>query len=92
MEETTKAPETNKLSYDQLEQVAIQLQNRAMEAEAKLNSINMTTIRLDYLFKVIDKPLQFPVEFVDKCTKEIINILEIKEEKAEATPIEIPEE
>lgn len=92
MEETTKTPETNKLSYDQLERVALQLQQRAMEAEAKLNSVNMTTIRLDYLFKVIDKPLQFPVEFVDKCASEIMDILEIKEEKPESAPIDIPEE
>ena len=80
MEENKATTENNKLSYEQLEQVALQLQQRAMQAEAKLGSINMTTLRLEYLFRVTDRANIFPSEFVAKCAAEIIELLEVKEE------------
>ena len=80
MEENKATTENNKLSYEQLEQVALQLQQRAMQAEAKLGSINMTTLRLEYLFRVTDRANMFPSKFVDKCAAEIIELLEVKEE------------
>ena len=79
MEETK---DSKKLSYDELVKVASQLQQRAMIAEQKLQSIDMTGMRLHYLFEVVkchDKAF-FTEEFMRKCSKEIEDILTIKEE------------
>lgn len=69
-----------KLTYEQLEKLAIQMQNRAMMAERKLESINMASLRLEYLFKVLRLSSLFPEEFIDKCVAEVVEMLEIKEE------------
>lgn len=74
--------DSKKLSYEELTNVAVQMQQRAMEAEQKLKSIDLTGMRLHYLFKVIkhtDKGV-FTQEFVEKCAKEIEDILTVKEE------------
>lgn len=68
----------NKLSYEQLEKVAVQLQQRAMQAEARLNSINLATIRLEYLFKVLDRASYFPEGFIADSAAEIVDILDYK--------------
>lgn len=69
-----------KLTYEQLEQAAMQLQQRLMMVEGKLKSIDITSIRLTYLFKVIENRAAFTEKFIDKCTKEIEDILTIEEE------------
>lgn len=74
--------DSKKLSYEELTNVAVQMQQRAMMAEQKLKSIDMTGMRLHYLFEVIkytDKDV-FTQEFVEKCAKEIEDILTVKEE------------
>lgn len=74
--------DSKKLSYEELTNVAVQMQQRAMMAEQKLKSIDMTGMRLHYLFEVIkhtDKDV-FTHEFVEKCAKEIEDILTVKEE------------
>lgn len=45
-----------KMSYEQLENIAHQLSEQAKQLYAKLQEANMTNIfkRLDYLFKVIE--------------------------------------
>lgn len=78
MEENKEVME-NKLSYEQLEQIAVQLQNRAMQAESRLASINMTTTRLNYLFKVLEYSSHFCDSFVKECGAEIVDLLENKE-------------
>ena len=77
MEEKEKE---TKLTYEQLEQAAMQLQQRLMMVEGKLKSIDITSIRLTYLFKVIENRAAFTEKFIDKCTKEIEDILTIEEE------------
>lgn len=88
MEETKKqeAMNNSKPSYEQLEQIAQVLQQKYLQAENNIRAINMTSIRLDYLFKVLDKAQYFSEEFINKCAKEIEDIVDIKEEEI------IPEE
>lgn len=64
-----------KVSYEQLEQIAVQLQQRLMIAENKLKNIDFASMRLNWLFKVLENDKNFNVEFVDKCSEEIANIL-----------------
>lgn len=73
MEETD-----NKLTYEQLEMIAKQLNHRAMQAEARLASINMTQMRLDYLFKVLDRKEAFRPEFINKCALDIEELLSVE--------------
>lgn len=72
-----------KLSYEELTNVAVQMQQRAMEAEQKLRSIDLTNMRLHYLFEVVRHSNKgaFTPEFIEKCSKEIEEILTIKEEE-----------
>ena len=73
MEETE-----NKLSYEQLKEVALQLQSRANTAEQRLNMINLTTLRLEYIFKIFDKEELFPDEFINTCVKEVMDMMGMK--------------
>lgn len=82
----------NKLSYEQLEMIAAQLQQRAMQAEARLSSINLTTMRLDYLFRVLDRASHFPEKFVEDSAAEIVDLLEVKNPDTESQAIDFPEE
>lgn len=82
--EECKAKTETKLSYDELKNIAIQMQQRAMHAEQKLNAINVSAMRLEYLFKVVDKKDAFPAEFVKECVDEIVDIIKIKEEESDS--------
>lgn len=79
----TKAP---KLTYEQLEQAAMQLQQRLMMAENKLRSIDFAAMRLTWLFKILENKGSFSAEYVNKCAKEVEDILTIEEPTPEATP------
>lgn len=72
MEETK---EQKKLSYEELEGVALQLQQRCMIVENKLRAIDATSTRLNYLFKVMEFSDMFTEDFVDKCCTEIEELL-----------------
>lgn len=74
--------EKNKLSYEKLEAVAIQFQNKSANLEMQLKSINMTTLRLNYLFKVVENKDAFNTEFVVKCATEIEDLLTIEEDNS----------
>lgn len=80
--EEEKKKET-KLTYEQLENVAIQLQQRLMTAENKLKTIDFASVRLTWLFKVIENKEQFSPVFVEKCTTEVENLLTIEEDPKE---------
>lgn len=47
----------------------------------KLNNMNMVNLfkRLDYLFKVMEFQSMFDKSFVEKCSKEIVDLMTIKE-------------
>lgn len=71
---------TNKPSYEQLEKAVIMWKQRCINTESRLAALNMTTIRLDYLFKVLKYEDAFDTEFIQKCVNEIKSLLEIEEE------------
>lgn len=86
-----KNTKSTKLTYEQLEQTAMQLQQRLMIAESKLQSIDFASMRLTWLFKVIENKSSFSVEYTDKCIKEIEDILAV-EEPTKVTPETKPED
>ena len=73
-----------KLSYEQLEEVARQMEGQLRQVYAKLQEANMNNLfkRLDFLFKVLETEHMFPLGFVQKCADEIKSILTIPEEVA----------
>lgn len=77
--------ERRKLSYEELENVAKQLSEQNRQLYVKLQEMNTVNLfkRLDYLFKVLEDNVHFRKEFVDKCAKEIEEIITIPEEKGE---------
>ena len=75
MEEKEKTPQSNKLSYNELEKVAKDMQERLFLAERKLNSIDFATVRLTWLFKVLHNYDKFSSEFKTKCVKEVEELL-----------------
>lgn len=81
MEEIKEQPK--KLSYEELEQVAKQLSDQSEMLYMKLQEANMTNAykRLDYLFKVLENEVSFKEDFVEKCAKEIVEIMTIPEEE-----------
>lgn len=80
MEETKTS--TQKLSYDDLEKLALQLQQRLLASESKLKEINFVELRLSWLFKVLEYKgsVSFDTEFLNKVIKEIEEILTIPED------------
>ena len=70
--------EKNKLSYEELENVANNLLARLQQAE-----LSNAFKRVDYLFKVIENSNMFPVEFQEMCVKDIMSFMTIPEEKTE---------
>ena len=78
-----EATRPEKMSYEQLENVAHQLSEQAKHLYAKLQEANMTNMfkRLDYLFKVVENAHAFSEEFVAKCVAEIEEETEDKPEE-----------
>lgn len=92
MKTTPEAARPEKMSYEQLENIAHQLSNQAKQLYAKLQEANMVNMfkRLDYLFKVVENAHSFNEEFVAKCVAEIEDLMTVPktEEETEAKPEE----
>ena len=73
---TPEVKQENKLSYEELENVANNLYVRLQQADMA----NMFK-RLDYLFKVVENVDNFPQEFTKQCVDEIVNIMTISTEE-----------
>ena len=91
MQPTTKETERpEKMSYEQLENIAHQLSEQAKQLYMKLQAANMSNMfkRLDYLFKVVENGHMFKQDFLEKCIAEIKEIMTVPEEtdKEEETP------
>ena len=93
MQPTTKETERpEKMSYEQLEQVAHQLSEQARQLYSQLQKSNMTNMfkRLDYLFKVVENGHMFKQDFLEKCITEIEELMTVPEveedNKEEETP------
>lgn len=79
--QAVKADKPEKMSYEQLENVAHQLSEQAKHLYAKLQEANMSNMfkRLDYLFKVVENAHAFKEEFVAKCVAEIEDLMTVPE-------------
>ena len=90
MQPVTKEKRPEKLSYEQLENVAHQLSEQTKQLYMKLQAANMSNMfkRLDYLFKVVENGHMFKQDFLEKCIAEIEEIITVPEEtdKEEETP------
>ena len=91
MQPTTKETERpEKMSYEQLENIAHQLSEQNKQLYMKLQATNMSNMfkRLDYLFKVVENGHMFKQDFLEKCIAEIEEIMTVPEEtdKEEETP------
>ena len=86
----TERPE--KMSYEQLENIAHQLSEQAKQLYMKLQAANMDNMfkRLDYLFKVVENGHMFKQDFLEKCIAEIEELMTVPEveedNKGEETP------
>ena len=88
MEEKKETPVENQpkqLSYEDLKNIAGQLQQQNMQMRKALSELNFENMfkRLDYLFEVIKVPHMFSDEFVSKCAEEIQSMLTIPEKDKE---------
>lgn len=88
MEEKKETPVENQpkqLSYEDLKNIAGQLQQQNMQMRKALSELNYENMfkRLDYLFEVIKVPHMFSDEFVSKCAEEIQSMLTIPEKDKE---------
>lgn len=77
-----EAERPEKMSYEQLENVAHQLSDQAKQLYMQLQNANMSNMfkRLDYLFKVVENSHMFKLDFVNKCINEIEDFMTIPEE------------
>lgn len=75
-----------KMSYEQLENVAHQLSEQNRQLFAKLQELNMANMfkRLDYLFKVVENGHMFKQDFLEKCIAEIESLITIPKQEEES--------
>ena len=80
--ENANKAKKEKMSYEELENIAHQLSEQSRVLVQKLQEANMTNAfkRLDYLFKVIDLAHMFEEEFVTECINEVKGLIQIPEE------------
>lgn len=81
----TPVPQPEKMSYEKLEELARQLSEQNRMMSQKFHEMNLTNMfkRLDFLFRVIETPDMFDVDFVENCRKEIQELIAIPEEEPE---------
>lgn len=81
-------PQPKKYSYEELNNICHQLseENEALVMRLKERAIEQVFRRLDYLFAVINNSEKFGdkyLEFVEKCKKEIVDLMTIPEQPKE---------
>lgn len=83
--EKPEVKENEKMSYEQLENVAHQLSEQVRQLYAKLQEANLESMfkRLDYLFRVVENAHSFSVDFVNKCTSEIESLMTLPDPEDE---------
>ena len=76
------ATQKEKLSYEELENIAHQLseQSRVLAQRLQEANLNNTFKRLDYLFKVLENHAFFREDFLDEATGEIEELIRIPED------------
>lgn len=85
MKKSENVEQPQKMSYEQLENIAHQLSEQNRQLFAKLQEANMANVfkRMDYLFKVVENYNVFGREFLDKCVAEIESMMTLPEAKEE---------
>jgi len=80
--EVKEVNQPEKMSYEQLENIAHQLSEQNRQLYMQLQNAQMTNVfkRLDYLFKVVENSSMFSTEFTNKCITEIVDLMTVKEE------------
>ncbi len=83
--EKPEVKENEKMSYEQLENVAHQLSEQVRQLYAKLQEAILENMfkRLDYLFRVVENAHSFSVDFVNKCTSEIESLMTLPDPEDE---------
>ena len=83
--EKPEVKENEKMSYEQLENVAHQLSEQVRQLYVKLQEANLENMfkRLDYLFRVVENAHSFSVDFVNKCTSEIESLMTLPDPEDE---------
>lgn len=81
MNPKSASEQPQKMSYEQLEQIAHQLSEQARQLHRQLQEANLNNMfkRLDYLFKVVESGHIFDDDFLHKCIEEIKEIMTIPE-------------
>lgn len=81
--ENANKAKKEKMSYEELENIAHQLSEQSRVLMQKLQEANMGNMfkRLDYLFKIIEFEHMFDGNFIDKCIKEVQDMISIPEEE-----------
>jgi hypothetical protein len=79
---TNETEKPEKMSYEQLENIAHQLSEQTKQLYMKLQAANMSNMfkRLDYLFKVVENGHMFKQDFLEKCITEIEELITVPEE------------
>lgn len=85
LQEKTPVMEQNKLSYEELENVALKLQEQCKNLYVQNQELQAGLMfkRLDYLFKTLKYYSLLDTNFVKACAKEIQEILTIEPKNAE---------
>lgn len=86
--EKTKASEQPKqLSYDELKNIAGQLQQQNMQLRRALNELDYKNMfeRLNYLFKVMEFSHMFHDEFVGKCVTEVETLMTVPDDSSDTS-------
>lgn len=85
VEMNPQAQRPEKMSYEQLENVAHQLSEQNRQLFAKLQELNMANVfkRLDYLFKVVENGHMFKQDFLEKCIAEVESLMTVPEQEEE---------
>ena len=85
MNTCTPVEETKKLSYEELEAIAVELRKNCSQLYMELQNANMTNAfkRLEFLFKVVKYANAFPAEFVKNSIEEVVNMMTLKTEETE---------
>lgn len=80
-----KTTQPEKMSYEQLENIAHQLSEQNRQLYQKLQESNLASMfqRLNYLFKVMEYNVMFPEDFVKKCVDEVVEVMTIPEKTEE---------
>lgn len=87
---TVNKPEVKKYSYEELNNICHQLSQENKALVERLRDTTLTNVfrRLDYLIAIVsneDKFSNYP-EFVEKCKKEIVDLMVIPEQEKPVSP------